>query len=63
VFPRNFVAEPELGSYRLFLDASLTPECGPGCERLRFSRDDPSYYAGNQRFEISAALGEPIDVP
>jgi hypothetical protein len=63
VFPTSFAAQPGQGSYRLFLDASLTPECGAGCERLRFRLDDPSYFAGNQRLEISAAEGSPLGAP
>lgn len=54
--------EPGSGSYRIFLDASLTAECGTGCERLRFRLETPNYY-GDHVLEISAATGSPIDTP
>jgi hypothetical protein len=41
-------------TYRYIVSASLTPECGEGCEPLVFQLEDPSYFYGDQVFEISA---------
>jgi hypothetical protein len=45
---------PTGGTYRLVVSASLTPECGAGCEPLVFQLEDPGYFYGDQVFEISA---------
>jgi hypothetical protein len=45
---------PTGGTYRLVVSASLTPECGAGCDPLVFELEDPSYFYGNQGIEISA---------
>jgi hypothetical protein len=55
VLPPAFAAGS--GSYRLFLDARLTPECGPGCDPLRFSIDVVDYFVNDLVLEISSAGG------
>jgi hypothetical protein len=54
VLPPALAIDPGGGTYRLVVSASLTPECGAGCEPLVFQLEDPAYFYGNQVFEISA---------
>jgi hypothetical protein len=54
VLPPALVSDPAGGTYRFVVSASLTPECGEGCEPLVFQFEDPSYFYGDQAFEISA---------
>jgi hypothetical protein len=54
VLPAPLASDPAGGTYRFVVSASLTPECGEGCEPLVFQLEDPSYFYGDQAFEISA---------
>jgi hypothetical protein len=54
VLPEPLASDPDGGTYRFVVSASLTPECGAGCEPLVFQLEDPGYFYGDQVFEISA---------
>jgi hypothetical protein len=54
VLPPRAADGPAGGTYRYTVSASLTPECGEGCEPLEFQFQDAGYFYGDQVFEISA---------
>jgi hypothetical protein len=53
VLPPPLASDPNGGTYQLVVSASLTPECGAGCEPLVFRLEDPGYFYADQVFEIS----------
>jgi hypothetical protein len=54
VLPPALAMDASGGTYRYTVSASLTPECGEGCEPLEFQFQDAGYFYGDQVFELSA---------
>lgn len=54
VLPPALAMDPGGSTYRYTVSASLTPECGAGCEPLEFQFEDEGYFYADQVFELSA---------